>query len=112
VFDVVAAGSLATIDADGSEGSDAGEVGNWAAEAEEPAGTTTAVEDAASEVFFEQAASASSEAAATKIQLRFIFISPCERATALFASTLSERAIPHPQAHDPCATSARLEPFA
>jgi len=76
VLDAVVAGSLATIDADGSEGSDAGEVGSWAAAVAELAGMTTAVEDSASEVFFEHAASASSEAAATEIQLQFILISP------------------------------------
>ena len=76
VLDAIVAGSLATIDADGSEGSDAGEVGNWAAAVEELAGMTTAVGDSASEVFFEHAASASSEAATTEIQLLFILISP------------------------------------
>jgi len=76
VLDAVVAGSLATIDAAGSEGSDAGEAGNWAAAVEELAGMTTAVEDSASEVFFEHAAKASSEAAATEIQLKFILIFP------------------------------------
>ena len=77
VLDSVVAGSLATIDADGSEGSDAGEVGNCAAAAEELAGMTTAVADSTSALFFEHAASASSEAATTEVIVQFILISPC-----------------------------------
>ena len=108
VLDTVVAGSLATIDADGSEGSDAGEVGNWAAAAEELAGMTTPVEDSASELFFEHAASASSEAAATEIKVQFI-LHPQVRVIAFFASTLSERAFPESPAHDLYATSSRLD---
>jgi hypothetical protein len=76
VLGAIVSGALATIDAEGSEGSDAGEVGNCAAAVAELAGMTTAVEDWASEVFFEHAASTSSEAAAKKVQLRFILMSP------------------------------------
>jgi hypothetical protein len=71
VLDSIVAGALATTDADGSEGSDAGEAGIWTAAVAELAGTTTAVEDV-SEVCFEHAASTSSDAAAAKVQLPFI----------------------------------------
>jgi hypothetical protein len=68
VLDSIVAGALATTDADGSEGSDAGDAGIGTAA--ELAGTTT-VEDV-SEVCFEHAASTSSEAAAAKVQLPFM----------------------------------------
>ena len=78
VLDAIDAGSLATTDADGSEGSDAGPVGNGAAAL---AGTTTAVDEVASGVCFEHAASTRSEAAAGVIQLRFILIPSIEQLT-------------------------------